>query len=142
MSCYKAIELQSPPELSWLGCASKGIHGGRPACQLHRYFLEVATSRLRRANVIGLNWYHAGSLDQNGEGSMSDAMIATIAAGRLANSLMSRPFLPLQLLEFASDDCDLARAIHSIVFPLWRFTGLRRGCWTAHTLRSSQPRSL
>ena len=34
-------------------------------------------------NVIGLNWYHAGSLDQNGEGSMSDAMIATIAAGRL-----------------------------------------------------------
>ena len=27
VSCYKAIELQSPPELSWLGCASKGIHG-------------------------------------------------------------------------------------------------------------------
>jgi hypothetical protein len=31
-------------------------------------------------NVIGMNWYHAGQLDANGEGSMSDGMIEGIAA--------------------------------------------------------------
>jgi hypothetical protein len=34
-------------------------------------------------NVVGMNWYHAGALDDNGAGSMSDAMIKTIAAAKL-----------------------------------------------------------
>jgi hypothetical protein len=34
-------------------------------------------------NVTGMNWYHAGAVDNNGDGSMSDAMIKTIAAANL-----------------------------------------------------------
>lgn len=41
-------------------------------------------------NVIGMNWYHAGQPDKNDEGSMSDAMIKTIAAARLDQ----RPYAP------------------------------------------------
>jgi hypothetical protein len=37
-----------------------------------------------------MNWYHAGALDDNGDGSMSDAMIKTIAAANLDR----RPYAP------------------------------------------------
>jgi hypothetical protein len=41
-------------------------------------------------NVIGMNWYHGGQPDAKGEGSMSDAMIKTIAAA----GLDQRPYAP------------------------------------------------
>jgi hypothetical protein len=46
-------------------------------------FRTWTDQNFRDQNVIGMNWYHAGQPDTNGEGSMSDAMIKTIAAARL-----------------------------------------------------------
>ena len=41
--------------------------------------------------IVGFNWYHAGSKNSAEEGSMSDAMIASIAAGKLADKPYQAP---------------------------------------------------
>jgi hypothetical protein len=43
------------------------------------------------ANIIGLNWYHGGNANTASTGSMSDAMISTIAAARLDQKPFAAP---------------------------------------------------
>jgi hypothetical protein len=46
-------------------------------------FSHWAATDFVNRNVIGMNWYHAGQPDKNGEGAMSDAMIQSIHAAGL-----------------------------------------------------------
>jgi hypothetical protein len=41
--------------------------------------------------LIGLNWYHAGNANADASGSMSDAMIQSIAAARLDQKPYAAP---------------------------------------------------
>ena len=89
IQCWRAAGVTLPLIISGQAYWSAGE--GTPSrnsmeAQLAKFiatFSKWTSGNFTDRNVIGMNWYHAGQPDSNGEGSMSDAMIESIAAAHL-----------------------------------------------------------